>query len=180
MSQAGAGQSSAPAGSQTGEVRVEGPNAQLNAARMARGLQNAVHQRGGGMTLRLTPPEMGTVRIQMQITGTNVQAQLHTETESARTMLNQQIGQLRSVLEGQGLSVDRLSVQQMSSSNSASQSQTHAQQQGQDGQPHGDGRSRGFSQGRQQQQRQGGGDGRRQQGQPRDFQQWLNGDEASR
>jgi flagellar hook-length control protein FliK len=91
---------------------------------------------------------MGTVRIQMQMNGGHVQAQFHTETQSARTMLNQQIGQLRSVLESQGLSVDRLSVQQMSSSNSNSQTQMHMHQHSQqsaDGQT-GDGRSRGFFQ----------------------------------
>ncbi len=49
------------------------------------GLQNAVQQRGGAVTLRLTPPEMGTVRIQLQIQSGTVNAQFHTETESAQT-----------------------------------------------------------------------------------------------
>lgn len=92
---------------------------QLNAARLARGLQNALQQRGGAVTLRLTPPEMGTVRIHMQMHGTTVTAQFHAESESARTMLSTQLAQLRHALEGQGLSVDRLSVQTMQHSSSS-------------------------------------------------------------
>lgn len=85
----------------------------LNNARLTRGLANAVQQRGGAVTLRLTPPEIGTVRIQMQITGTSLAATLHAETASAHQMLTQQLGQLRASLESQGLSVERLHVQQM-------------------------------------------------------------------
>ncbi|MEM1099444.1 MAG: flagellar hook-length control protein FliK, partial [Planctomycetota bacterium] len=72
----------------------DGPDA-LNEARLARGLKSALNQQGGSVTLRLTPPEMGTVRIQMQIQGTQVAAQFHAETDAARSLLQQQLGQLR-------------------------------------------------------------------------------------
>jgi flagellar hook-length control protein FliK len=124
-----------------------GDNDSLNTARLTRGLANAVQQRGGAVTLRLTPPEMGTVRIQMQITGTNVSASFHAETSSAQTLLTTQLAQLRSALESKGMSVDRLTVQPLattasSQNSSQSQSQNDAQQQGQQ-QNAGDGRSRG-------------------------------------
>lgn len=132
---------------------AQGPLSDLNATRLARGLQNAVQQRGGAVTLRLTPPEMGTVRIQLDIQGTRVNAQFHAQTESARQMLTQQLSQLRQALEGQGLTVDRLSAQTMSPSTAQAGSQQAQQQgshhahggaseQGADGSPH-DGRSRG-------------------------------------
>lgn len=124
-----------------------GDNDAMNTARLTRGMANAVQQRGGAVTLRLTPPEMGTVRIQMQITGTNVSASFHAESVSAQTLLTQQLSQLRSSLESQGMNVEKLSVQPMAStaqSNNAGQSQNNSdsQQQAQQ-QSANDGRSRG-------------------------------------
>lgn len=126
-----------------------GDNDSLNTARLTRGLANAVQQRGGAVTLRLTPPEMGTVRIQMQITGTNVSASFHAESASAQTLLTTQLAQLRTALESKGMSVERLSVQPLAAtaqSNNANQSQNQSdtQQQGQSQQQGAnDGRSRG-------------------------------------
>lgn len=126
-----------------------GDNDSLNAARLTRGLANAVQQRGGAVTLRLTPPEMGTVRIQMQITGTNVSASFHAESASAQTLLTTQLAQLRSSLESKGMSVERLSVQPLAATASSqntnqSQNQSDTQQQSQSQQQSaGDGRSRG-------------------------------------
>lgn len=125
-------------------------NEAVNTARLTRGLSNAVQQKGGAVTLRLTPPEMGTVRIQMQITGTNVSASFHAESASAQTLLTTQLAQLRSALETQGMNVERLSVQPLTStaqSQSGSQSQNDAnnqqgQQMGQQSSAN-DGRSRG-------------------------------------
>jgi len=107
---------------------------------------------------------MGTVRIQMQISGTNVSASFHTESASAQTLLTAQLSQLRTSLETQGMNVERLSVQPMAStassqntSQSGSDSQQNQQGQAQNGQPN-DGRSRG--------QYDGGQNGRRSDGQP--------------
>ena len=91
-----------------------------NVARVMRGMHGVLNQNGGSVTLRLSPPEMGVVRIEMQINNGTVNAQLHTEHESARTLLNQQLGQLRHALESQGLSVERLNVQTISQDNNAS------------------------------------------------------------
>lgn len=115
-------------------------NTELNTARIARGLQNAVQQKGGAVTLRLTPPQMGTVRIQLQIHNGTVNAQFHAETESTRTLLNQQMSHLRTALEQQGLSVERLGVQTMQ--NTSGSNLQHESQSDRDGQAN-DGRSRG-------------------------------------
>lgn len=135
----------------------------LNSARLARGLRSAINQKGGAVTLRLTPPQMGTVRIQVQIQGATVSAQFHVQSDAASTMLNQQLTQLRTALEGQGLSVERLSVQTMPN---PATSQMHQNQQQSDGSPQ-DGRSRGgfAGPGHQQQGNERGGrdDGSRQQ-----------------
>lgn len=120
-----------------------------NLSRVSRGLSSAIQQRGGAVTLRLTPVDMGTVRIQLQMTGTSVSASFHAESASAHTLLTQQLSSLRQSLEGQGLQVERLSVQSMqaaatsnsqSGSNAGGQSQQDASAQQQSAN---DGRSRG-------------------------------------
>lgn len=110
---------------------AQGDSDAVNTARITRGLANAVQQNGGAVTLRLTPPEMGTVRIQMQITGASVSASFHAESASAQTLLTQQLAQLRTSLESQGMNVDRLSVQPLASTASSQ----NTQQGGNDGQP---------------------------------------------
>lgn len=115
QSQTQAAQATPPAGAQDA-----GGDDELNSARLSRGLRSAVNQQGGSITLRLTPPEMGTVRIQLQMQGTSVTARFHAEGDGARHLLQQQLGQLRASLESHGLTVDRLSVQTMTGS-SASQ-----------------------------------------------------------
>ena len=127
----------------------------LNAARLNRGLNSAVNQKGGNVTLRLTPPELGTVRIQLNVQGTSVTAQFHAETESARTLLTQQLAQLKGNLESQGLSVEKIGVQSMSAptaSNNANQQQSTSQHQQSQPDADPDGRSRGQHQQSSQQQ----------------------------
>lgn len=133
---------------QVQSTQQQDDNEAVNTARLTRGLANAVQQRGGSVTLRLTPPEMGTVRIQMQVTGTNVSATFHAESATAQTLLTQQLSQLRHALESQGMQVDKLSVQPLAPaahSQNASQNQNDQQQQQSQSQQQSanDGRSRG-------------------------------------
>ncbi len=97
-------------------VTIDDPTSIANEARLARGLTSVLNQKGGAVTLRLTPAEMGTVRIQLQLSGSSVSAQFHTETSGARSLLQQQMSTLRTALEAQGLQVDRLTVQTSNSS----------------------------------------------------------------
>ncbi|MEM9883543.1 MAG: flagellar hook-length control protein FliK [Planctomycetota bacterium] len=137
----------APAG-QSATTTATSPTDALNAARINRGLANAVNQQGGNVTLRLTPPEMGTVRIQLNLQGTAVSAQFHAETDAAQRLLTQQLGQLRASLESQGLQVERLGVQALGGSSNASnlQQQTNGDANQNPNQANADGRSRGQNQ----------------------------------
>ncbi len=102
-----------------GPEGADGNLVSQNTARVARGLRNAVAQQSGSLTLRLTPMSLGTVKIQLAVQGSAVQAQLSAETPQAQQMLSQQITQLRSSLEAQGLTVERLTVQSLSNSNAS-------------------------------------------------------------
>lgn len=150
----------APSGGQLTEVAGKGANAQqainalqdasnpgsdANAARLARGMRSAVMQQNGSVTLRLTPNAMGTVRIELNVQGGAVQASLSAETDGARQLLQQQIGHLKTALESQGLTVQRLEIQSM-------QPQQQSGSQNTDDQASADGRGRQSHAGRQDQQ----------------------------
>lgn len=138
---------------QTPLPQTQTPIEEANVARVVRGIRSAVNQRGGSITLRLHPPELGFVRIQMQLQDGAVRAQIESSHPNVRALLDQQLGQLRSALESQGLTVERLVTQTLP----AGQASDASSQQDQD--PAADGRSRGaFEQGRQENTDQDAGD----------------------
>lgn len=110
---------------------------EANIARVMRGMRGVINQNGGSVTLRLSPPEMGIVRVEMQINQGSVSAQLHTEQEGTRMLLAQQLGQLRQSLEAQGLHVDRLTVATMPSDSTNFTTDRDAEQSSADGRSRG-------------------------------------------
>jgi flagellar hook-length control protein FliK len=80
------------------------------AGQVVRGLSAMVNQRGGTMNLRLDPPDLGQLRIQMTVTRGVVTAEFHPTTPQAHDLLERNLAALRSTLEGQGLTVERLNV----------------------------------------------------------------------
>lgn len=144
-----------------------------NSARLTRGLNNAVNQQGGTVTLRLTPPDIGTVRIQLNLQGTSVSAQFHAETDAGQRLLTQQLGQLRTSLESQGLNVEKLGVQGMSSSSNSSSLQQQSNGDNPQSQTNADGRSRGQFGQSSQQNNQGRGDNPDDNAAPASFTQLL-------
>jgi flagellar hook-length control protein FliK len=117
------------------------------ANRVMRGLTAAVNQRGGVMTMRLTPPELGDLRVQMTIARGTVNVQFFAATPQAEAMLERSMGSLRAGLESHGLQVERISVhaQPGGSSNAAARDQAGDQNANQSRQHHdaGGGESRG-------------------------------------
>ncbi|MFM7052204.1 MAG: flagellar hook-length control protein FliK [Planctomycetota bacterium] len=76
----------------------------------AKGVEVLANQRGGAITMRLEPPALGQLRIQMQVSQGAVVADFTAATPEARVLLEMNLGMLRERLESQGLSVERLSV----------------------------------------------------------------------
>ncbi len=112
-----------------------------NVSRVLRAAQTGLRQQGGSVTLRLMPPEMGVVRVHMQISDGIVRAQFATDTQQARQLLQQHMESLRQGLERQGLTVERLNVQTMPPSSGSASGGTHERDG--TGQHDSDGRSRG-------------------------------------
>ena len=66
--------------------------------------------RNGHAEIQLNPPSLGTLRVSVALANGNLTAQFDTQSEMVRQLLNSQMDRLRTVLEGQGITVDRLAV----------------------------------------------------------------------
>jgi flagellar hook-length control protein FliK len=79
------------------------------AQRVARAF-TAAADRGGAIRLRLHPPELGSLRLELTVRNGAMTARLETETESARTMLLENLPALKERLAGHQIKVDRFDV----------------------------------------------------------------------
>jgi flagellar hook-length control protein FliK len=80
------------------------------APQIVRGLNAMVNQRGGSMSLRLDPPELGELRVHMNIARGTVTADFTAATQQAQSLLDRHMTALRQSLESHGLTVERLTV----------------------------------------------------------------------
>ncbi len=99
--------SSSPARSSHGQSDAEAVARQVN-----RGMAGLLTRGGGHVTLRLTPESLGTVHVRVEMRDGIVRAKIEASSESARRLLTEGVGSLKSALEARGLSVDRLEVAQ--------------------------------------------------------------------
>ncbi len=84
------------------------------------------------MTMRLEPPALGQLRVQMTVARGAVTAQFQPATIEAQVLLERSLATLRLALETQGLSVERLTVHAApasAASREAAEDQSHQQQQ---------------------------------------------------
>jgi flagellar hook-length control protein FliK len=94
------------------------PGAQL----AAKGLGILANQRGGAITMRLEPPALGQLRIELQVSQGAVVADFTAATAEARALLEANLGMLRERLESQGLSVERITIHGARTAEAATQS----------------------------------------------------------
>ena len=77
--------------------------------RVARAFQ-AADERGGEVRLRLSPPELGSLRLEVTVREGVLTARVETETSSARTILLDNLPQLRERLAEQGMKIEKFDV----------------------------------------------------------------------
>ena len=131
----------------------EGEGPERTVSGVGRGLETLVRQRGGNLTMRLDPPSLGQLKVEMRMEGGRVAVLLTAASDSARSLLGDNLGSLRQALEDRGLAVDRLVVETSTRTSEGSQgSRSEHRGDGQDArggqdtagrQDAGDGRSRG-------------------------------------
>lgn len=99
----------------------QGPARQV-LSQVQSGMLKAISGGRQQLTLRLNPPDLGKVHLMLQVTKNEVNAVIRADSHDSAKMIADQLAQLRSSLESQGLKVSRLEVQ----------TQTQQQQQSQD------------------------------------------------
>ncbi|MCI0333735.1 MAG: flagellar hook-length control protein FliK [Planctomycetes bacterium] len=104
--------------------------------RVAKAFHTA-HERGGTLQLRLSPPELGSVRLELTVKDGVMTAALETETASARRVLLDHLPTLRDRLAEQNIRVERfdVDVRREGSGGQADPRAAHDQQQPQQGHP---------------------------------------------
>ena len=103
--------------------------------RVARALQ-AAPQRGGTLRLRLRPPQLGSLRLEVTVEKGGLTARLEAETQTARNLLLDHLPQLRDRLMEQGIRIEQFHVDVSQQDTGQSQQRAgHAQHQSQTEEP---------------------------------------------
>ena len=71
---------------------------------------SAAAQRGGEIRIRLNPPELGSIRLEVRMQGGNMTARMDAETPAARQALLDNLPLLRERLAEQGLRIEQLDI----------------------------------------------------------------------
>jgi flagellar hook-length control protein FliK len=108
-----------------------------NHDRIVTSLRTELLPNGGTMRIRLDPPELGALQVTVRMLDGVMTASFETSTEQATRMLSHTLGQLKQVLETQGVAVERLQVQQSARHEQGSSGNDDPQQR----QPHPDDQS---------------------------------------
>ena len=128
QSSANPGQPGTAAATGTLPMMSGGDDAHANvSSQVVRGLHALVNQRGGTITMRLEPPELGALRVEMTIARGSVTASFQPASAQAHGLLERGMAALHSALEGHGLTVERLVVHAplASSSSAAADDRPH-------------------------------------------------------
>lgn len=99
---------STPAGTAAPASAVE---MQENMEQVVKSVQVTQAQGGSRVQLRLDPPELGMLRIEMRQTENGLMLQMQASTPKAQQMLQQSSGELRAALESQGFANTQIEVQ---------------------------------------------------------------------
>jgi flagellar hook-length control protein FliK len=125
-----------PATTPPAPARPEAEFAETNHDRIVTSLRSQLLPNGGTMHMRLDPPELGVLQVTVRMQDGAMTASFETSNDQATKLLSHSLGQLKTVLESQGVSVEKLHVQQtpkdqQASSNGEDRQHQHAQQDGQ-------------------------------------------------
>lgn len=86
--------------------------AEANHPQIVSGIRGQLLPDGGTMHIRLDPPELGALQVSIHMQDGVMSASFQTSNDEATKVLSHSLAQLKHVLEGQGVSVDKLHVTQ--------------------------------------------------------------------
>lgn len=91
---------------------TEAEFAEANHPKIVGAMSGGATATGGSMTIRLDPPHLGPMSVAINMRDGVLTATFETQNDEATRLLSHSLGQLKTSLEAQGVSVDRLQVQQ--------------------------------------------------------------------
>lgn len=86
--------------------------ADANHPKIVSGITGRMLPGGGSMQIRLDPPELGAIQVRVEMHNGVMTASFETSNDQASRLLSHSLGDLRSALEAQGVSVQKLQVSQ--------------------------------------------------------------------
>jgi flagellar hook-length control protein FliK len=132
------GGNTAPIAGRGASATVVPPQARFvaeNQPKIVTAIHGQLLPNGGTMQLRLNPPELGAVQVTVHMRDGVMSAAFETTSDHATRLLSHSLGDLKSGLEANGVSVEKLHVQQApkrdadTESDGDSKQQPHEQQQ---------------------------------------------------
>jgi flagellar hook-length control protein FliK len=115
------------------QMAPEAQFAQANHDKIVTGVSGQMLTNGGTMQIRLDPPHLGPLAVSVHMRDGVVTASFETQNDDATKLLSHSLSQLKSALEAQGLSVDKLQVQQAPKNQEAGKDSPDGRQQDQQG-----------------------------------------------
>ena len=85
---------------------------EANHANIVNSVQTNLLPHGGTMLIRLDPPELGALQVTVEMRDGTMNATFQTSNESATQLLSHSLGHLKTALEAQGVTVEKIQVQQ--------------------------------------------------------------------
>lgn len=107
---------------------TEAEFAEQNHPAIVQTIHGSLLPKGGSMQIRLDPPGLGPLQISVKMENGTLNATLQTSDATASSLLSHSLSQLKHTLETQGITVERLQVQQMSKQENASTGQQNAEE----------------------------------------------------
>lgn len=105
---------------------------------VARSVQSAAEGGSPSLRVRLDPPELGPLQIDVSVTSAGVSARLEAESNATQRLLQDNLGQLREALAQQGVAIDKLTIEKHSDPGRSDLADRSFQQQQQQQQQTGD------------------------------------------
>lgn len=85
-------------------------NSDANVERILRFVRTRIGKGHSVATLRLDPPELGTVRLRMELRDSDLSLSIDTQSDAARRLLTEHLDALRRNLEASGIHLDRVDI----------------------------------------------------------------------
>jgi len=104
----------------TAPAEPEPRSSDANLERILRFIHTRVGKERSVAALRLEPPELGTIRLRMDLRNEQLSLQIETQTVAARQLLTEHVESLRRSLEASGIHLERVEIRAPAASTDAS------------------------------------------------------------